>query len=103
MIDAPRQGSIRRRDTHALLKRGRLVQQQPHPSLPGITHPLQDLACTSDVLSNPGTCTAACVTADVVACEDADGCCPDACEGDTDCTLLARIKQTALTDDGDEA
>ncbi len=44
-------------------------------------------ACTSDTLSG-SECLAQCVTGDIAACVDGDGCCPSACDAttDSDCT-----------------
>src|SRR5262249_20374055 len=45
--------------------------------------------CTTDALTNPGTCTAACTFAPVTMCQTGDGCCPSGCTGgsDGDCSL----------------
>jgi hypothetical protein len=61
------------------------------------------LACTTDVLLNPGTCGAECANTGIAACYDGDGCCPVGCDMDTDCTSLSRIKQSVITDNGQEA
>lgn len=60
------------------------------------------LACTSDALLNPGTCSAECAFLPIAACFNGDGCCPDGCD-DSDCTSLSRIKQSVITADGHEA
>ncbi len=42
------------------------------------------LACTTDVLKNPGTCKASCAYPAIVACKNGDGCCPGGCTAATD-------------------
>lgn len=48
------------------------------------------LPCTSDTVSNPGTCTATCDHVAIATCIDGDGCCPADCElsEDDDCTAV---------------
>ncbi len=60
------------------------------------------LACTNDLLLNPGTCGSECTHSELTTCIDGDGCCLPGCPMDSDCVVLSRIKQMVLTETGDE-
>ena|GEM_PF-6509968 len=61
------------------------------------------LTCTGNLLLNGSSCGAECAYPNIVGCVDADGCCPAGCVADSDCVVLSRIKQSVITDSGQEA
>ena len=66
-----------------------------------------NVACTSNVLSNPGTCTAACVFPPITMAINGDGCCPPGANAntDTDCSPVCGngVKEAGeACDDGNQ-